>query len=85
MDFDLQEDVRVLTLTNYDEEVINQVTLSPMLIECVIVSQNDTKLGENTAKQVDVIFESGRQLTLFLSDLDILILQRAVGTYILPA
>ena len=91
------EDVQicVLTITNYsteDEEAEDavytksRVTVAPGMIDFVIAGYSTYAMSEGRElRKVNVILTSGSNLELLVSEVDMLSIERAAGTYVLPA
>ena len=83
MDFD-NMDIRELTVINYGEAgEVSTVTFSPMQVDYVIASDQSVEVLGKVLKHTNVIFSSGNQLDLFISDIDLMNIKQAVGSYIL--
>lgn len=86
---EVQEQERILTLTNYDEEngkfTKTDITISPSSVEFLVSRQEvyDTIDGREIRK-VNIMLVSGNNLEVFISTLDLAVLQRCVGNYYLP-
>lgn len=80
---------RILTLTNYDEEngktIKRRVTISPHSVEFTMADDKvyDVIDGRDIQKVI-VVMVSGNNLELYISSLDLAILERVVGNYFLP-
>lgn len=79
-------DVRILTLTSYgdnDSEIV-RVTIAPHNVAFVIANTVDTVKFGQKLKKTNVMLLDGGSVELFITDLDLTTLERAVGTYMLP-
>lgn len=80
----------VLTLSNYgvqeDGKVIKaRVTLAPHMIQVVIAGEETQFVMEGREiKKVNVLLLDGNNIELLISEVDLISLERAIGTYILP-
>jgi len=80
---------RILTITNYDEEngkfIKTSITISPSSVEFLVARDEiyDTIDGRDI-KKVNIMMVSGNNLEVFISILDLAVLQRCVGNYYLP-
>ena len=80
---------RILTITNYDEEhgkfTKTDITISPSCVEFLVSRQEiyETVEGREIRK-VNIMLVSGNNLEVFISALDLAVLQRCVGNYYLP-
>jgi len=80
---------RVLTVTNYDEEkgkfIKTRVTIAPSSVEFLIAGEEayDTRDGREIRK-VNIMLVSGNNLEVYISVLDLITLERAIGSYFLP-
>jgi hypothetical protein len=74
-------DIRVLTFTHYGDtpEENARMTLSPVSIK-LLAAYEDTKQGR-PVKRVSVLFLEGDVTEIFVSDMDLLTIERAVGMY----
>lgn len=89
MIMEMQEDARTLTVINHgeddlDAEVQTRITMAPHHIQTVIASVDYVKKFGRDLKKVNVIYMDGGMIELFVSDLDLTSIERAVGTYFLP-
>jgi len=81
---------RVLTVTNYvldeNEQIITQrVTIAPHMVHFVIATNESYDLIEGRdIRKLNVIMSEGVNLQLCISLLDLVSLERAIGTYFLP-
>lgn len=73
--------LRVLTVQNFgDTEAENgRVTLAPMAIK-MVASFDDTKQGRSL-KRLHVLFLEGDNVELYVSEMDALTIEQAIGTY----
>lgn len=79
-------DVRVLTVTSYgdNEEEIVRVTIAPHNVQMIIANSLDTVRLGLRLKRVNVLFMDGGSAELFVTDMDLTTLEKAIGTYVLP-
>ena len=79
-------DVRVLTVTSYGdtEEEVVRITVAPHNVQMIIANSVDIVKFGLRLKRVNVLFMDGGNAELFVTDLDLTSLERAIGTYILP-
>jgi len=80
---------RTLTVTNYVEQkggyIKKRVTIALNGVEFVIAGEDTYETIENNdIRQVNVVFGSGSNLELYISLLDLMNLERAVGMYFAP-
>ena len=80
---------RTLTVINYTEakgkEFKTRVTLSPTSIISVIGSEDPVQFQDGGKQhKVNVIFIDNNQMELYLTILDLTVLERAVGMYFAP-
>lgn len=83
---DEEMDIRILTLTSYGntEDEIVRITIAAENVAFLIASSIDViKFGQRLRK-VNVFLMAGPDFEIFISDLDLTTLERAVGTYMLP-
>lgn len=79
-------DVRVLTLISYgdnDEEIV-RVTIAPQNVAFLIANTVDVVKFGLRLKKTNVMLMDGGSVELFITDMDLTTLERAVGTYMLP-
>ena len=81
----------VLTVANYSLDdngvtyIKTRVTIAPNLVLFVIASDNFYSIGLSLElKKVNVVIDGGNNLELYISEVDLISIERAVGTYILP-
>jgi hypothetical protein len=81
----------VLTVTNYSETeedgtyIKTRVTINPQMVEFIIAGTAAyvVKEGRELIK-TNVVLSSGSNIELFISEIDLLTLERSVATYFLP-
>jgi hypothetical protein len=75
------EDLSVLTFTNYGdtEKQNSRVTLSPMAVR--MLSAQDAIKQNRPVKHLLVMFEQGDIVEIYVNDMDLLTIERAVGGY----
>lgn len=80
----------VLTVTNYAVEEDGsftkaRVTISPGMVQFIIAGTEFSHIVEGRElKKVNVVLSTENQLELFISEVDLICIERAVGTYFLP-
>lgn len=79
-------DMRVLTLTSYGdtEEEVVRVTIAPHHVAFVVANTVDVIKLSQRLKKTTVVLMDGGSMEIFITDLDLTALERAVGTYALP-
>lgn len=80
---------RILTVMNYDEEkgkfIKTRVTISPSSVEFLIAGDEAHDIRDSREiRKVNVMMVSGNNLELYISVLDLAMLERAIGSYFLP-
>lgn len=77
----MNADIRVLTFTHFGEtEAENaRMTLSPMNVK-LLAAFDDTRQGR-PVKRVSVLFLEGDSVEVFVSEMDLLQIEQAVGMY----
>lgn len=81
---------RTLTVTNYGEEkgktIKTRITISPGMVTTIIASEKPVQnAGDGEQHKVNVLLMDGNQLELFISALDLTTVERAIGSYFVPA
>ena len=84
----IQAQERTLTVTNFVEQkggyLKKRVTIALNGVEFMIAGEDSYEIiEEKDIRQVNVVFGSGSNLELYISLLDLLSLERAVGMYFL--
>lgn len=77
---------RVLTVINYtlnDDGTLlkTRVTIQPSAVEFVLASYSTSLVDSHEAHKVNVCYVSGNQIELYLSQLDMITIEQAVGSY----
>jgi hypothetical protein len=77
----MNTDIRVLTFTHFGEsEAENaRMTLSPMNVK-LLAAFDDMRQGR-PVKRVSVLFVEGDSVEIFVSEMDLLTIEQAVGMY----
>lgn len=82
---------RTLTVTNYgtddkNEEIIRtRVTIAPHLVQAIVASEDTVQSVDGVSQhRVNVLFMDSNQIELFITALDLVSLERCVGSYFLP-
>lgn len=80
----------VLTVSNYGIEeggkfIKARVTLAPHMIQVVIAGEETQTVVEGRElKRVNILLVDGNNIELLISEVDLISIERAIGTYILP-
>lgn len=80
----------VLTVTNYAVEedgsfLKARTTIAPHMIQFIIASENvHFTIEGRDLRKVNVILTEGNNLEMFISEIDLICMERAIGTYFLP-
>ena len=74
--------MRILTLNSYGEteELDSRVTIAPMNIKALFVGAA-TMQGRAVKETIVLFLDDSEPLTLYLNELDVIELERVVGTY----
>lgn len=77
----MNTDIRVLTVMHLGEteEENARITFSPMNVK-MLAALDDTRQGR-PVKKVSVLFIEGDNTEIFISEIDLLTFERAVGMY----
>lgn len=81
---------RTLTVISYGEErgkkIRNRVTIPPGMVTGVIASEGPVQKRDGGEQyKVNILLMDGNQLEVYISLLDLTTLERAVGSYFVPA
>lgn len=74
-------DLMILTVTAYGEteDTNSQATLAPHMVK-MILAFDDARQGR-PVKRVEILFVDGDTGVLFVSEMDLLTIQQAIGAY----
>ena len=81
----------VLTVCNYavqdDSQILKaRVTIAPHMIQVIIAGEEPyTNIEGRDLRKVNVLMIDGNNLELLISEVDLICLERVIGTYMFPS